>query len=424
MPLDYKDPSVSIIHIFARGAELIDEPAHLSSTKPRQLPWLLFLQGGPGGGCAPVRQGSWISFYLEKGYKLLLMDQRGAGQSSTITAENLVKQGNPQVQADYLKHFRADNIIRDAEAIRKTLLKDYPEKKWSVLGQSFGGFCSLHYLSFYPDSLREVFATGGMAPMIRQPDSLYESILHKTIEMNKIYYAKFPEDIQRVHRIVDYLKTGQGKALDGETLTPYRIQNLGILLIWSSGWETLHSLLLRASHELEIGGELLRPTIAILEDQVPFDRAILYAIIHESCYLSGSASNWSAERALSANKAFNITQTPEDQPIMLTAETVTHDTFNSYKSLRRILPAAEIIAKYDQWPDLYDDEQLARNKVPVYASIYVDDLAIDFGMAMQRAKSIGNCKTYITNRSWHGGLRDDTEEVLGALFALRDDVMA
>ena len=50
--------------------------------------------------------------------------------------------------------FRADNIIKDAERIRKQLIGD---KKWSVLGQSFGGFCATHYLSFYPESLEKVY---------------------------------------------------------------------------------------------------------------------------------------------------------------------------------------------------------------------------------------------------------------------------
>ena len=96
----------------------------------------------------------------------------GTGLSSTITAELLQKQGSPTEQASFLKHFRADNIgintsntdkdqarsllqvanylnlVRDAEAVRKALTKEYPEskKKWSVLGQSFGGFCAVTYL--------------------------------------------------------------------------------------------------------------------------------------------------------------------------------------------------------------------------------------------------------------------------------------
>ena len=39
--------------------------------------------------------------------------------------------------------------VKDCEAIRKTLTTDFPEgkKKWSAMGQSFGGFCCVTYLS-------------------------------------------------------------------------------------------------------------------------------------------------------------------------------------------------------------------------------------------------------------------------------------
>ena len=71
----------------------------------------------------------------------------------------------PEAQADYLTHFRADSIVRDAEAIRLKL----GVKKWSILGQSFGGFCALTYLSFYPESLNAAFITGGIPPFHGPP---------------------------------------------------------------------------------------------------------------------------------------------------------------------------------------------------------------------------------------------------------------
>lgn len=69
--------------------------------------------------------------------------------SSTITAGTLARQGDAIKQAEYLKNFRADNIVRDCEAIRLCLTEDYPEeqRKWSIIGQSFGGFCAVTYLS-------------------------------------------------------------------------------------------------------------------------------------------------------------------------------------------------------------------------------------------------------------------------------------
>lgn len=66
--------------------------------------------------------------------------------ASALSAWRTVEQ-----QAAYLKLFRADNIVRDCEAIRKALLAEKEtaaEQKWSVHGQSFGGFCAVTYLSF------------------------------------------------------------------------------------------------------------------------------------------------------------------------------------------------------------------------------------------------------------------------------------
>lgn len=81
--------------------------------------------------------------------QVLFLDQRGTGLSSPISAATLALQGTAIKQAEYLKKFRADNIVRDCESVRKCLTACYPEykKTWSLLGQSFGGFCSVTYLS-------------------------------------------------------------------------------------------------------------------------------------------------------------------------------------------------------------------------------------------------------------------------------------
>jgi pimeloyl-ACP methyl ester carboxylesterase len=85
--------------------------------------------------------------------------------------------GDAQQRADYLKLFRADSIVGDCEAVRKLLVKDYPTdfRKWSIFGQSFGGFCAFTYLSKYPESLKEVFTLGGVPPIGRSPDDVYRA---------------------------------------------------------------------------------------------------------------------------------------------------------------------------------------------------------------------------------------------------------
>jgi proline iminopeptidase len=131
-------------------------------------------------------------------HQILFLDQRGTGLSSTITAGTLALQGDAIKQAEYLKNFRADNIVRDCEAVRHCLTKDYPadQRKWSVLGQSFGGFCIVTYLSklyvvtralflllpapltfllyHSPEGLKEAFITGGLAPLVDGPDRVYQ----------------------------------------------------------------------------------------------------------------------------------------------------------------------------------------------------------------------------------------------------------
>lgn len=74
------------------------------------------------------------------------------GLSSTITTETLARRGDAKAQAEYLKLFRQDHSVKDCEAIRRCLTADWegPEerRKWSTLGQSYGGFVTLSYLSF------------------------------------------------------------------------------------------------------------------------------------------------------------------------------------------------------------------------------------------------------------------------------------
>lgn len=118
---------------------------------------------------------------------MLLLDQRGTGHSSPISAEALAQLTAPQ-QAEYLGHFRADSIVRDAEYIREVLS---PGRR-SLLGQSFGGFCSLTYLSLFPDSLHEVYLTGGVAPIGRRADEVYRATYQRVADKNRAFFARFP----------------------------------------------------------------------------------------------------------------------------------------------------------------------------------------------------------------------------------------
>lgn len=113
------------------------------------LPCLLYLQGGPGfpSGRPTAPPSGWTKAALGKGFRVFLLDQRGTGRSSPVTVQSLGMMASPEVQAEYLTHFRADSIVRDCEVVRKQVCK---ADKITLLGQSFGGFCILTYLSLFP----------------------------------------------------------------------------------------------------------------------------------------------------------------------------------------------------------------------------------------------------------------------------------
>lgn len=48
--------------------------------------------------------------------------------------------------------------------------------------------------------------------------------------------------------------------------------------------------------------------------------------------------------------------------------------YNDYVELRDLKETAEILAYIDDWPDLYNSKQLAKNEVPVYSATFVDDM--------------------------------------------------
>src|SRR5580765_3672974 len=164
VPLDHDRPSGEKLSLFARAVRSVKQSA-------ADLPWLIFLQGGPGfGGPRPLANTGWIKRALDD-YQLLLLDSRGNGRSSVVLPQTLARRGNARAQADYLMHFRADSIVRDAEWIRRQLVGE--DEPWSALGQSYGGFCVVTYLSLHPEGLREVFVTGGMPPLSGSPDEYY-----------------------------------------------------------------------------------------------------------------------------------------------------------------------------------------------------------------------------------------------------------
>lgn len=429
VPKDYSKPDAGTIRVFARSARKHESPIVPDTSKDKQqLPLMCYLQGGPGFGCGPPQHNPLTQTILDKGYELLYLDQRGTGLSTPITASTLQMRGDNAVQARYLKLYRADNIVRDCEAIRKALTADYPEEKqkWSIAGQSFGGFCSLTYLSFYPEGLRESFIFGGLASLTADADEVYRRTYKRTVERNQAYYAKYPEDVERVKKIMNYLQRfGDGKIkLPSEgSLTRRRFQQLGIAFGGHGGLDSVHDIVLRAATDIDAFGHLTRTSLSTIDYAASFDDALIYAILHEPIYCQGEGpANWSAHRIISDFPAFDLDK-KDGAPIYFTGEMIYPHMFEDYSELRQVEDVANRVAAETDWPKLYDVEQLARNEVPVYAAAYVEDMYVDFELSMETARRVKGCKVFATNVLFHNAVRSRMDEVVKQLFALRDDVV-
>ena len=97
--------------------------------------------------------------------------------------------------------------------------------------------------------------------------------------------------------------------------------------------------------------------------------------------------------------------------------------FKDYDELRTLQQTADHLATADDWPELYDEDRLRNNKVPVYSATYMEDMYVHFDFARETASKIKNCKNFITNVLYHDALNHKTDELMKQLFALRDDTI-
>jgi pimeloyl-ACP methyl ester carboxylesterase len=406
IPLNHNHPSGENLSVFAREVVAVDK-------EKDDLPWMLFLQGGPGFG-APRPDGllAWLNRALKE-YRVLLLDQRGTGGSTPVLPQTFARLSTPQAQADYLKHFRADAIVRDAEWIRRELVG--VDQRWSVLGQSYGGFCAVHYLSAAPQGLREVIFTGGLPPLTHPVDDIYRATYKRVIQKNQEYFSRYPGDMEMVQEITAFLRRNEVYLPAGGRLTPRRFQQLGTAFGASDGFEQVHYLLEEAFVRGARGLEISYPFLRGVENAQPFDIHPIYALLHEAIYCQEAASNWSAERVRSEYPQFEIST---GQPVYFTGEMIYPWMFDDYKNLQPFKDTAQILAEYENWPVLYDLNSLNANQVPCVAAIYYNDMYVERIFSEQTASEIKGLKAWITNQHEHSALRIYGEELLDHLLGM------
>lgn len=392
VPLVHDDPAWGTLTVYAR---------EVAAPDGLDRPFLLFLQGGPG--CEASRpSGSSSPPWLERAladYRVLLLDQRGTGRSTPFGEADVVG-ADPALVAERLTHYRADAIVEDAEVLREHLGVD----RWSLLGQSFGGFTSLRYLSTHPDRLSAVYLTGGLPPVAHSIDEAYTRTYAHMARRSEWFYRRHPGTRERMREVLAACADGQVRLPHGEVVTPERFRTLGHLLGGTGGDDTLAHLL-----EGDVRAPWFRHDLA---GALPFGgRNPLYAVVHESCYCDGGVSAWAADRVR-----------PPDfdrDPTLLTGEHL----FPWHLATDDLAPYAEVanLVAQVEWPRLYDADVLATVDVPCAAVIYADDVYVDRDLSEQTAALLPNMRPWITNEYEHNGLRIGGGAVLDRLIALATD---
>jgi len=399
VPLDYQNKNSKNISIFVREVQREDKVN-------MELPYLIFFQGGPGyESPRPITNSGWIKRASEE-YKILLLDQRGTGLSTPISGKSFQTMNDIDM-AKYLTFFRADNIVRDAEEIRKSLIQN---KKWSVLGQSFGGFCAINYLSFYPDSLEKVFITGGLPPLNAHPDDIYRSTYKRVIQKNKIFYETFPQSKVIARKIANFLMKNEVLLPNGDKLSVKRFQQLGLNLGFSDGMANLNFLFERAFEFEKLSYNFLKGVLSLQT----FDTNPIFTILHEACYAQKFPTGWSAYRILDEYQEFNT----NNDELFFTGEMLYPWMLDSYNELKPFKVAADILAEKNDWSMLYNEKTLKENKVPIAAAVYINDMYVDRKYSMELARIVPNMIVWEAENLEHNALRSNGKLVLDSLFSL------
>ncbi|RSX55822.1 proline iminopeptidase [Bifidobacterium dolichotidis] len=405
---------------------VVDAPEHVGAN----LPFLMFLQGGPGGASprpmSPTSDG-WIAEAV-KHFHVILPDQRGTGRSTAVDGRT-VQSMSGQDAAQLLKMFLADSIIRDFEHLRLT---KFGGRKLVTLGQSYGGFLTLTWLSLFPNSLAACFTTGGIPHVPADAEETYEYTVPTMQRKTEQYYERYPQDRERVAAVADIITAAseQGSALqlpNGDELTVPRLQTVGQCLGMKPSFETLHWLFdtafragagdvpnIGSAGSAESAGSTgaassqVDPqtalTDAFLHDVAEQTYAkALYWPLQEFIYANGELEKpieWAASRVVAKHAQFS----PDARPLLFFGEAIFPWMFEQERQLRPFRAAMDLLMQDTHFGTIYDADQLARNEVPLQAAVYFDDMYVNSKLSLDTLSRIGHSHAWVTNEFEHDGV--------------------
>lgn len=402
------------IEVFAR---------HLVAPGGDNLPYLVFLQGGPGG--AGPRVGDFLEGWTGealKDYQVVLLDQRGTGQSTPLSADLVIRKEEP---AQYLSLFLQNQILADVEAFRQELAGG---KKWATLGQSYGGFLTLAYFSRYPDAVRESYITGGI-PHLGAVDDIYRHTFPLTAKRNEEYFTRYPKDQQTIRDVAAHLLEVDEYLPTGERLSPTRLRSVGMSLGGNMSYDMMHYLWEGPFVQTPGGRRLSSQFLADVGSRVSYQASPLFWTLQEAIYGSqtvnatGRGTRWAAERLAGEHDGFALDADPKDEssPWYLSAEHTFRAFFEEDPALVPLLPVVDEFAEKTDWQDTYDPSLIGQVDVPVSALVYNDDIYVPRALSEETARGMNNPRLWITSRMHHDGLRANGANVFAGLRELMRD---
>ena len=303
-----------------------------------------------------------------------------------------------RAQADYLKKFLADSIVRDFEHLRLT---EFGGRKWVTMGQSYGGFLTLTTLSLFPAGVIASFTTGGIPHVPACATEVYEHTFPRVIRKTAQFYERYPQDKERVAAIVEKLPTAAevsefvGKLTDsvlnpmagtevehrlgviagmaahgfpimpnGDPLTVERLQCLGSDFGKKPSFERVHWILDSAfldgdgsvSAASPLSDEFLTKVMNATSSRP------LYWPLQEFIYANGEMDQpirWAAQRVRDGKSEFGA----DVRPLNFTGEAMFPWMFEQEAALRPFKPAMDLLMEDTSFGVIYDEDQLARNEV-------------------------------------------------------------
>lgn len=394
-PWDHSDPSGGNFDLYAR--ELIPAGGE-------DLPVLVYLQGGPGFPAPrPVDQTSGVIGEALKNYRVILLDQRGTGRSHRIDGNSPAEDRS----VDRLELLRQEHIVKDAELLREAL----GITRWSLFGQSFGGFCITSYCSLFPESVEEAFLTGGLPTITSGIEDIYRTTFAAIRARHSAWYSRYPWADQRVREVAHHLDQSDETLPTGERLSARRFRTIGINLGRGAGLHELAYLLEDPFHQVAGEKRLRTDFLDTVCSHVSFAQGPLYWAIHESIYggvVSDARTAWAAHRVREEIPGFEEQADPRSKdPYYLTGEHIFPWQCEEDPALRLFGEAAGKLAQKTWRTSPYDVDVLAEKSPTSAAAVYYDDAFVPVEGSMVAASLYKDCRVHLTNEFQHDGIKWD-----------------